>query len=49
MLNIYLNMIPVPEECLTQVKYNEIEKFRTFRSEKEKKIIYICCRKKNIL
>ena len=30
------NMIPVPDECLTQVKYNEIENFRAFKSEKEK-------------
>lgn len=30
------NMIPVPDHCLTQLKYNQIENFRSFNSEKEK-------------
>lgn len=30
------NMIPVPDSCITQLKYNEIEQFRTFNNEKEK-------------
>lgn len=30
------NMIPVPDNCLTQLKYNQIENFRSFRNEKEK-------------
>lgn len=28
------NMIPVPSDCITQLKYNQIEKFRSFSSEK---------------
>ena len=44
------NMIPVPEECLAQIKYNEIEKFRTFKSEKEKTdYIYLLQKEKNII
>ncbi len=30
------NMIPVPDNCLTQLKYNQIEIFRSFSNEKEK-------------
>lgn len=30
------NMIPVPDKYVTQLKYNEIDKFREFSSEKEK-------------
>ena len=30
------NMIPVPDSCVTQLKYNTIDKFRTFANEKEK-------------
>lgn len=30
------NMIPVPDNCVTQLKYNRIEDFRSFRNEKEK-------------
>ncbi len=30
------NMIPVPEQCLTQLKYNQIENFRSFSNEKQK-------------
>lgn len=30
------NMIPVPDNCLTQLKYNQIENFRSFSNEKEK-------------
>lgn len=29
------NMIPVPSSCVTQLKYNQIESFCTFGSEKE--------------
>jgi len=29
-------MIPVPDNCLTQLKYNQIEIFRSFSNEKEK-------------
>lgn len=31
------NMIPVPDSCVTQIKYNQIEQFRFFHNEKEKK------------
>ena len=30
------NMIPVPDNCLTQLKYNQVESFRSFSNEKEK-------------
>lgn len=30
------NMIPVPDNCLTQLKYNQVESFRFFSNEKEK-------------
>lgn len=30
------NMIPVPEKCIIQLKYNEIEKYRSFKTELEK-------------
>ena len=32
----YNNMIPVPDNCLTQLKYNQVESFRSFSNEKEK-------------
>ena len=41
------NMIPVPDNCLTQLKYNQIDCFRSFKSDKEKPIIFICSKKKN--
>jgi protein AbiQ len=28
------NMIPVPDNCLTQLKYNQVESFRSFSNEK---------------
>ena len=31
-----INMIPVPDNCLTQLKYNQVESFRSFSNEKEK-------------
>ena len=33
------NMIPVPDNCLTQLKYNQVESFRSFSNEKEKALI----------
>ena len=30
------NMIPVPDSCLTQLKYNHISEYRFFKTEKEK-------------
>lgn len=27
------NMIPVPNHCLTQLKYNQVEQFRSFNSD----------------
>lgn len=29
------NMIPVPEDCVTQLKYDQIQNFRSFDTEKE--------------
>ena len=30
------NLIPVPDNCIKQLKYNQIENFRSFHNEKEK-------------
>ena len=30
------NMIPVPDSCLTQLKYNQVDNFRSFKNPKEK-------------
>ena len=35
-LNTINHMIPVPDNCLTQLKYNQVESFRSFSNEKEK-------------
>ena len=35
------NMIPVPDNCLTQLKYNQVESFRSFSNEKENKDVYM--------
>lgn len=29
------NMIPVPDSCITQLKYNKVTDFRSFKNEKE--------------
>ena len=47
-LNIY-NMIPVPENCLTQLKYNQIERFRSFKNEKEKTDYIYLLQKEKVL
>ena len=44
------NMIPVPNNCLTQLKYNQVENFRSFRSEKEKTdYIYLLQKEKSMI
>ena len=44
------NMIPVPDSCITQLKYNQIELFRSFSSEKEKNdYIYLLQKEKAII
>lgn len=44
------NMIPVPDSCITQLKYNQIEQFRFFNSEKEKNdYIYLLQKEKAII
>ena len=44
------NMIPVPDSCITQLKYNQIEQFRSFSSEKEKNdYIYLLQKEKAIM
>lgn len=44
------NMIPVPDSCITQLKYNQIEQFRSFNSEKEKNdYIYLLQKEKDII
>lgn len=35
------NMIPVPDSCITQLKYNRVDQFRSFSNEKEKKRLYL--------
>jgi protein AbiQ len=38
------NMIPVPDNCLTQLKYNQVTNFRSFSNETEKtNYIYLPC------
>lgn len=36
------NMIPVPDSCLIQLKYDQIDQFRCFNSKKEK-MAKRCC------
>ena len=44
------NMIPVPDSCITQLKYNKIEEFRSFANEKEKNdYIYLLQKEKAII
>ena len=44
------NMIPVPGNCLTQLKYNQIKNFRSFCSEKEKTdYIYLLQKEKALI
>jgi len=44
------NMIPVPDSCITQLKYNQIEQFRSFSNEKEKNdYIYLLQKEKAIM
>jgi len=44
------NMIPVPDFCVTQLKYNQIEQFRAFSSEKEKNdYIYLLQKEKAMI
>ena len=42
------NMIPVPNSCVTQLKYNQLENFRSFSNEKEKQTMFIYFKKKKI-
>lgn len=44
------NMIPVPDSCVTQLKYNQVEQFRSFKDEKEKNdYIYLLQKEKAII
>ena len=44
------NMIPVPNSCIQQIKYNQIEKFRSFDSETEKTdYIYLLQKEKRLI
>jgi protein AbiQ len=44
------NMIPVPDNCLTQLKYNQVENFRSFSNEKEKtNYIYLLQKEKALI
>ena len=43
-------MIPVPDSCITQLKYNQVGQFRSFRDEKEKNdYIYLLQKEKAII
>lgn len=44
------NMIPVPDFCLTQLKYNQIDQFRSFKNSKEKTdYIYLLQKEKYLI
>lgn len=44
------NMIPVPNKCITQLKYNDVQNHRTFTNEKEKTdYIYLLQKEKAII
>lgn len=44
------NMIPVPDNCLTQLKYNQVESFRSFSNEKERiDYIYLLQKEKALI
>ena len=44
------NMIPVPESCVTQLKYDKISEFRSFNTDKEKTdYIYLLQKEKAII
>lgn len=44
------NMIPVPDVCVTQLKYNTVNQFRSFKNEKEKNdYIYLLQKEKFII
>ena len=44
------NMIPVPDQCVTQLKYNQVECFRSFSSDQEKTdYIYLLQKEKAII
>lgn len=44
------NMIPVPNSCIQQIKYNQIEKFRSFNSATERTdYIYLLQKEKRLI
>lgn len=44
------NMIPVPDKCITQLKYNDVQNHRIFANEKEKTdYIYLLQKEKAII
>lgn len=44
------NMIPVPKSCITQLKYNQIQNFRSFNNEKERiDYIYLLQKEKALI
>ena len=44
------NMIPVPDNCVTQLKYNQVSNFRSFKSEKEQTdYIYLLQKEKALI
>ena len=44
------NMIPVPRDCITQLKYNQVQNYRSFDSEKERvDYIYLLQKEKALI
>ena len=44
------NMIPVPNSCLTRLKYDQIERFRSFKDDKERiDYIYLLQKEKALI
>ena len=44
------NMIPVPDQCIVQLKYNKVQEFRKFSNEKQKTdYIYLLKKEKDLI
>lgn len=44
------NMIPVPDNFVTQLKYNQVDNFRSFKNEKEKTdYVYLLQKEKTLI
>ena len=44
------NMIPVPDQCIVQLKYNKVQEFRKFSNEKQRTdYIYLLQKEKELI